>query len=175
MCSPFFLLPFFFLILTESSLCGKQSGGVLEEPALSRPWKQMWLVPCCWGMKPFRVAIGRPHFSASGVLARSYPDIPAAFPSTFFAVSFLFPSSPGLPSSATFSFGSKMTEGISRLEATSSHSLPTHDSDKTDLCSSAKPKNDLLPDPTVWMHDPNIFVNNIVKSQEACYCRERNK
>lgn len=174
MCSPFFLLPFFFLLLTESSLFGKQSRGVLEEPALSRPWKQMWLVPCCWGMKPFRVAIGRPHFSASGVLARSYPDIPAAFPSTFFAVSFLFPSSPGLPSSATFSFGGKMTEAISRLEATSSHSLPTHDSDKTDLCSSAKPKND-LPDPTVWMHDPNIFVNNIVKSQEACYCRERNK
>ncbi|CAN0537629.1 unnamed protein product, partial [Rangifer tarandus platyrhynchus] len=67
---------------------------------------------------------------------------------------------------ATFSLSGKMTEGISRLEAASSHSLPTHDSDETDLCSSAKPKDGLLPDPTVWMHDPNIFVNNIVKSQE---------
>ena len=62
-----FLLSSFNSVLSVwEAIRGVGGRGVLEGLALCQPWKQMWLVPCCWGMRPFRVAVEDPIFQLVG-------------------------------------------------------------------------------------------------------------
>lgn len=157
-CSPFLLLPFFFPLAVLSvweAICGES-----ERPVLCRPWQQMRQTPCCWG-----------HWNIWGCsretrllsLVSSWWGPTQSSLLLLLSLCLLFHSRFLLlldfPLVQALSFGSKMTKGVSTLEAASSHSVPTRDfwQDWSVQLSTCKGW------PSPWLHGPDARPQHLCK------------